>query len=101
MDSGRFALRPHIMIERDHRSDEVILIDGHTGAICSCNAAAAALLLGLEAYVTEDDLVETLLAEFDVSEATARRDVGRFLDSLSAMGFVDLDEGARRRVAVA
>lgn len=106
MSSGRFVLRSHVLIERNHQTGDVILVDGQTGAICSCNATAAVLLLQLEGDVTEEEMAVTLLAEFDVSEAAARRDVGRFLESLSSMGIVESrekegDEIARRKLAVA
>lgn len=106
MSSGRFALRSHVLIERDHQAEDVILVDGHTGTICSCNATAAVLLLQLESNATQEEMAMALLTEFDVTEAVARRDAGRFLESLSSMGIVELrkvekDEFARRNLAVA
>lgn len=101
MDGSRFALRPHVLIEQDPLSDDVILIDGHTGTMCSCNATAAVLLLQLEEGVTQEELVETLLAAFFVIKAAAQRDVGRFLESLSVMGIVEQDEASGGRLAVA
>ena len=106
MSSSRFVLRSHVLIERNHQTEDVTLVDGHTGTICSCNATAAVLLHQLEGEATQEEMATALLTEFDVSEAAARRDVGRFLESLSSMGIVELreeegDEIARRKLAVA
>ena len=106
MSSGRFVLRSHVLIERNPQTEDVTLVDGHTGTICSCNATAAVLLLQLEGDATQEEMAVALQTEFDVTDAVARRDVGRFLESLSSMGIVELrevkqDEIARRNLAVA
>ena len=38
---------------------------------------------------TEDTLVEALLGEYDVDEATARRDVKAFLETIDGIGCVE------------
>lgn len=43
------------------------------------------LLPGAE---TEDELVAAVLAEYEVDEPTARRDIGEFLETLRAMGIL-------------
>lgn len=41
---------------------------------------------------TEDELVKALLAEYDVDEETAKKDVHAFLDTLSEKGFLEENE---------
>ncbi len=100
MDGSRFALRSHILIERDAQTEDVVLIDSHSGTMCSCNTAAAFLVLRLEDGATEELLAAALSAEFNVSVADARRDMGRFLESLSAQGFLEFREAGRPLPAV-
>jgi len=89
MSDNRIAFRPNLMIEQDQHTEEVVLIDGHTGTMCACNVTAAALLGRLREGTTDQELIETLLAQFEVSESAAVHDVKRFLSSLSKMGFIE------------
>ena len=41
---------------------------------------------------TEDELVKALLAEYDIDEETAKKDVHAFLDTLSEKGFLEENE---------
>ena len=93
MSADRFALRPHIMIEHDEQTGEVILIDGQTGAMCASNETAASLLLRLQAGASLEALADGLVEGFDVTDVAARRDTVAFVNSLSAMGFVESPRG--------
>ena len=50
--------------------------------IMSVNETGAYLWSALESGASEADLVAKLLAEYEVDEATADRDVAKFLDQL-------------------
>lgn len=53
------------------------------------NATSAFLFRALESGSDEDGLVAALLAEYEVDEAIARRDVRAFLDVLRRAGVLD------------
>ena len=89
MNADLFALKDHIIVERDEPTGEVILVDGQTGAMCASNQAAAALLLSLEAGATLQTLAYDLTQAFEVTELVARRDSLAFLNALGAQGFVE------------
>ncbi len=100
MNGSRFAFRSHILIEQDTQSQDIVLIDSHSGTMCSCNTAAAFLVLRLEDGATEETLAAALSAEFSVAVAAARRDIGRFLETLSTLGFLEFRDVARPHQAM-
>lgn len=100
MIGNRFALRPHILIEQDTQTEDIVLIDSRSGTMCSCNTAAAFLVRRLEDGATEEALAAALSAKFSVAAAAARRDMGRFLESLSTLGFLEFRDVALPRPAV-
>ncbi len=53
------------------------------------NDTGAFLWENLEKETTEDELTAKLLAEYDVDEAVARKDVATFLESLREAGLLD------------
>ena len=53
------------------------------------NETSAFLFRTLEGGADEEALVAALLAEYDVDEATARRDVGSFLSTLRTARVLD------------
>jgi hypothetical protein len=79
-----------MMVEGDAREEDPILIDGHTGAMCACNAAAAVLLARLRQGATRDALADALVEHFQVSGEAAKRDVRDFLDALSALAAIEI-----------
>ena len=81
------------MIEHDDQTGEVILIDGQSGAMCASNETAAVLLLRLQAGASLEALADGLVEAFDVPDVAARRDTVAFVNSLSAMGFVETPGG--------
>lgn len=72
--------------EEDH-----LLIDSHSGVICTCNETAWTLLQQLKPGATLSQLTDELVAAFAVTEVDARRDSLSFLRRLGAMGCVDED----------
>ena len=53
------------------------------------NETSAFLWKRLEAGADEGALVAAMLAEYDIDEATARRDIGAFLDTLRRARVLD------------
>jgi hypothetical protein len=77
-------------LEGDPEGDELILIDGHTGAMCACNASAALLLDRLREGATRDELAGLLSERYGLDTDTAKRDVRDFLDRLSALAGIEI-----------
>lgn len=96
-----FTLRSHILIESDQGSNDVILIDGHTGTVCASNATAGTLIMNLRVGATLQALVDALVAQFEVTTERAHKDVERFLDHLSAMGMIEQKTSPRSQTAAA
>ena len=89
MNGSRFAPRSHVLIKQDTLTEDIALIDSHRGTRCASNTAAAFLVLQLEDGATNEAL------------AVARRDRGRFFESLGDQGFLELREIARPHTAAA
>lgn len=90
MQEQVFRLRTKMMLERGSGGDEVVLIDGHTGSMCACNASAAAMLMLLECGASESALAVELTRRFAISANRADEDARHFLQSLSAMGTIEI-----------
>lgn len=84
-----FALKPFVNLEGDDDDPEGVMVDTHSATMCSCNRAAWVLLRGLKAKSSVADMARDLVAEFDVAEQDARKDVMAFTQQLSAMGLID------------
>ena len=56
--------------------------------IINLSESGALLWRKLEHNVTEDDLVASLLIEYQISESNARQDVAEFLDAMNAKGLL-------------
>ncbi len=68
---------------------EVIALDEEALVYLNANPSGAVLWQALAKSATREELVEGLLAEFDVDEATASSDVDRFLADLDARGLLE------------
>jgi len=68
---------------------EVVALDERTLVYLNANQTGALLWMALAAGTTRDDLVRSLVAEFEVGESTAARDVDRFLADLAARGLLE------------
>jgi hypothetical protein len=81
-----------MMLEGDRELDELILIDGHSGAMCACNTAAGILLNHLREGASCEDLAAVLSDQFGLLAETAKRDVRDFLDGLSALAAIEVTD---------
>jgi Coenzyme PQQ synthesis protein D (PqqD) len=68
---------------------EVVALDDHTLEYLGANPAAAVLWKALAGGTNRDELVSCLLAEFEVEEEQARRDVDGFVAELGARGLLE------------
>lgn len=69
--------------------EEVVALDEAALVYLNANPSGTVLWRALAEGTTRDALVQRLLAEFDVDEATARGDVDRFVDELDARGLLE------------
>lgn len=92
-----YRLREQMKIESNDGEHDCILIDAHTGAMCTCNASATILLEILQDGAKEEELEAALVQSFGVPAQSAKQDTKTFLQSLSAMGAMEL--GPRRSTA--
>jgi len=100
MKASTFRLRSHMILEGDVNAEELILIDGHSGAMCACNTTAALLLERLREGARCDELAADLRGRYGLEADAARRDVRDFLDRLSALACIEvLDASAEPRIA--
>lgn len=58
-------------------------------SIIMLNETSAFLWLKLENDLTEEELVDALLAEYDVDKKTAKEDVSKFISELKAAGVLE------------
>lgn len=92
-----YRLREQMKLEPNDGERDCVLIDAHTGAMCTCNASARILLEILQDGASEQELEAALVQSFGVAEQDATHDTRSFLQSMSAMGAVEL--GPRRSSA--
>ena len=90
MKASTFRLRGHMILEGDMDGEELILIDGHSGAMCACNTTAALLLERLREGARCDELAADLRERYGLEADAARRDVRDFLDRLSALAGIEV-----------
>jgi|GEM_PF-3028748 len=90
MQERVFRLKQQMMLEGDTDTDGMVLIDGHTGSMCACNPAAGVMLVLLNASVSQSQLSRELRRRFGISKDRAAMDVQEFLQSLSAMGAIEM-----------
>ncbi len=82
-----------MMIMRDdvltaHLEDEAVLLDLATKRYYRLNATGARIWKGLEQGLAPPQIVDALIAEFDVDPTTAATELDRTLADLRARGLV-------------
>jgi PqqD family protein of HPr-rel-A system len=65
------------------------LFDPRTGGVFALNATALEIVDLLAEGTESDELVERVVARFDVGEVAARIDVEQFVSELERLGLVD------------
>jgi hypothetical protein len=68
--------------------DELVALDPNAGECFGFNNVAASVWRQLAAPQTLDQLVEALLAEYDVQPEQCATEIGHLLDDLAAKGLV-------------
>ena len=71
-----------------HLDGEAVLLDLQTKRYYRLNATAACIWTGLEQSLERPQIVDALVAEFDVDAATAGVEVDHALENLRARGLV-------------
>jgi hypothetical protein len=89
MSDRTFKLKAFVNLEGDDRDAEGVMVDTHSATMCSCNPTAWVLLNALRKKASISFLVKELVANFDVAEQAARRDVMNFIHQLASMGLLD------------
>ena len=75
--------------------DRGFLFEEQSGRVYSLNASAAVAAARIQAGMDSPDILEVVLATFDVDEATASRDFDRFTRALVDEGLATLEETGR------
>jgi hypothetical protein len=68
---------------------EIVALDDRSMHYLSANPTGALIWQALVEGTTRDELVEAVVAEFDVDQPTAGTDVDAFLAELSRLGLLD------------
>ena len=68
---------------------EIVVLDTEASKYLAGNRTAGALWPRLVAGATRDELIEALVARFDVDAETASRDLDAFLRSLEERGLIE------------
>lgn len=85
---SRARLQPSDAVMTSQVGDELILLDLNSGIYHSLNAAGAPIWAELTNGTRQSEIVDRIVAEFEVSPATAARDVESFIEQLAALGLV-------------
>lgn len=85
---SRVKYQPNEGVMASQVGDEAILLDLGSGIYYSLNAVGAPIWTGLTGGKCHAEIVDTLVAEFDVTPAVAARDVESFIAQLVEMGLV-------------
>lgn len=78
-------------ITHDTDGEQIMVAAGNTHfpGLVRSNRTAACIVELLKSETTEEQLVEALLAKYEVSRETAEMDMERILDSLRSIGALD------------
>ena len=68
--------------------EESVLLNPETGRYIGLNRLGRYVWTLIEQGLTSEQVMQRVLAEYDVDEPRLREDVGRFLDDLQAKGLV-------------
>ena len=79
---------PHALARRD--GDELLVFHRATGDYLSISGAGVRMWELLTSGRSRDEALASLLAELDVDDATAARDLDAFVADLSARGLVEV-----------
>ena len=75
-----------------HRLDGeqiLVCVDGSFSGLARSNSTAAFIVDCLKEDTSKDQIIEKLLAEYEVSRETLETDVGAVLDKLRSIGAID------------
>jgi len=83
-------------------NDNGFAFDPRTGLTYTISVTGLTVIRGLKEELDEAQIVERIVADYEVDSRTAARDVRRFLESLRRLGLVDSEtEGDQTRSSTA
>jgi hypothetical protein len=85
-DASRYAVPDEVLTA--HLEGEAVLLHMDTKNYFRLNATAALLWKGLERGLEREQLLDDLLAQFEVDRTTAAAELDRLLGELSARGLL-------------
>lgn len=89
---------PHIRRNSDilaaDVADETVLLDPSGWVYISCNETAARIWQSLDRPRTHDEVVDSLLSDYDVDRATCAREVGEFVREMAGRGLIVVEAAA-------
>ena len=86
METQSYAVPDEVLTA--HLEGEAVLLHMDTKNYFRLNATAALLWKGMERGLEREQLLDTLLAEFEVDRPTAAAELDRLLGELAARGLV-------------
>ena len=69
--------------------DEGVLFHIETNEYFSTNETLTTIVLGLQNHLTIEEIIEKLLNEFEIDEASCRKSVDIAIKTLQEKGFID------------
>jgi hypothetical protein len=69
--------------------DEGVLFNVESNEYFSTNETLTKIVLGLQNHLTQTEIVENLLEEFDIDESTCQQSVHNAIQVLKEKGFID------------
>ena len=85
---------PHVVL-REEFDDWALLYNPDTAAVVGTNPTGVAMWKQIDGEKLPQDIVESLLEEFDCTPEKLTEDLDKFLDQLESRGFIgfELDSG--------
>ncbi|MGI9326269.1 MAG: PqqD family protein [Pseudomonadales bacterium] len=85
--NSRDANTKHLQLDTDRAAwrqvaDEMVLLDLRDSSYLSVNATGASIWPLLEAGTSREEMLESILAEFEIDQPTAEKDLDQFLEDL-------------------
>ncbi|MBT3344054.1 MAG: PqqD family peptide modification chaperone [Gemmatimonadetes bacterium] len=82
--------KPPAHVHYSERSGDIVIVDLSAGVTSALSGVAANMWLALMTHNNLDDVMETLLEQYEVEEKTLRDDLWRFVEELAARGVLDV-----------
>ena len=78
--------KPSAHVRHSERGSDMVIVDLSTGVTSALHGVSADMWLALMAHENLDDVMEALLAQYEIDEKTLREDLWGFVEELAARG---------------